>query len=189
MIEHIEVYRKTTAFNSDNVTTIEIDRLYFPLNNVPKSVTKIAIHVQIDVLRSEHEIPIGCELIIEKTHINKIATFDKLKESDYQDITAVDLAGNGYSEIPKEIPDVIFNFTNLHELTLYRFNIKDISDKISCLENLEDLSFESNRIEIVPDVIGTLKKLLRINLSNNQIHSVSKKNGIIKKSCCSRYTI
>ncbi len=66
-----------------------------------------------------------------------------------------------------EIPDFIWNFTQLEELYLDFNKISIITEKIISLSNLKILSISSNRITILPKNIGDMINLQKLNLNNN----------------------
>lgn len=110
---------------SNNIEILIINELYCPLDNLPPSLTKIIIHKQKNILRSQHKIPYNCELIIrnvviDDTYIDNIC-FNKInfvnlinsaKEEDYDDILEIDLILNELDDLPENIQ----NFKNLFAL-------------------------------------------------------------------------
>jgi len=107
MLSIKEYNEKTTIDNG--IEGIIINKLMYPLNNLPMTVNKITIKNQLNVFRREHKIPYGCELIIENIKIDNIKTFNKIQEDDYLDMTDIRL--NNYNL--EEFPMIIFNLTNL----------------------------------------------------------------------------
>jgi Leucine-rich repeat (LRR) protein len=68
-----------------------------------------------------------------------------------------------------EIPEKIYELTNLKVLILSSNLLTTISSKISKLTKLEELYLHRNRIEELPNEIGELKKLEKLILSENKI--------------------
>ena len=61
-----------------------------------------------------------------------------------------------------EIPEWIFEQTQVRELNLHRNRIKSIPSEIGNLVNLEKLTLSRNDIDSLPPEIGKLKKLRRV---------------------------
>ena len=89
---------KTTIDNG--IEEIIINKLKYPLNNLPITVNKITIKNQLNVFRREHKIPYGCGLIIENIKINNIETINKMQEDDYLDITDIELNNCDLKQFP-----------------------------------------------------------------------------------------
>ncbi len=155
--------------NIDNdIESLEIDYLIYPLNNLPPSINKIVIKHQENIFIREHRIPFGCELIIEQLEIYNMNIFDKAEEEDYLDITCVKL----YNCNLKEIPDKIFKFINLKILYLGSNCISEIPNSITSLCNLQELDLSNNKISEIPIGIASLTNLQCLYLSYNRIKEI-----------------
>jgi len=160
----IKQYTKKTTIDN-GIEEIIIDELIYPLNNLPITVNKIIIKIQLNVFRREHKIPYGCELIIENVRINDVETFNKIQEDDYLDITDIKLNNCNL----KQFPIIIFNLTNLQKLYLASNQITEIPDSIASLTNLQILNLYSNQITETLDSIASLTNLQTLCLHNNKI--------------------
>ena len=93
----INCYDDKTIIDN-NIQSIEIKELVYPLNNLPTSLENIHIIGQIGIFNREHKIPEGCKITIENIIIPELRTLNRLQEEDYQEITYVSL---GYRIINK----------------------------------------------------------------------------------------
>jgi len=166
MLSIKEYTEKTTIDNG--IEEIIIEKLKYPLNNLPITVNKITIEKQINVFRRKHKIPYGCELIIENNKIDNIETFNKMQKDDYLDITDIELNNCNL----KPFPIIIFKLTNLQKLYLYESQITEIPDSIASLTNLQKLDLSYNQITEIPDSIGFLTNLQILWLYNNKITEI-----------------
>lgn len=83
-------------------------------------------------------------------------------------------ANNGMLDLSgqelKEIPDYVFNKTDIQKLDLSNNNLGgSLQAEVRQLQNLKVLNLSDNHFSSVPAEVGQLKNLEELNLSNNQI--------------------
>ena len=83
-------------------------------------------------------------------------------------LTELFAEGNG-KNLFNEIPDELFNYQTLIDLSLVNGKMNSISKRIGDLKNLENLELMKNNLTKIPSSIGKLSKLEVLNLSNNPI--------------------
>jgi Leucine-rich repeat (LRR) protein len=81
----------------------------------------------------------------------------------------------------KEIPEEVFQFTNLQWLDLSKNRLKAISPKIGLLKKLKKLILEKNRIESLPSEIGQLEDLRELIINRNELETLPEEIGNLKK--------
>lgn len=85
----------------------------------------------------------------------------------------------------KNIPDMVYEMSNLQELDLSFEDIGQIPQKIERLQNLKKLNLEYNKLTRLPEAIFKLKNLKELNISNNnfkikEVVSIRKKLPDVK---------
>jgi len=86
-----------------------------------------------------------------------------IEECEHSCSTQLDLSGLQLDEIP----DAVFELTNLRTLLLYNNQITTIPDKANSLQKLRILSLNSNKLRYLPPVIGELSKLQELWVCEN----------------------
>lgn len=81
----------------------------------------------------------------------------------------------------KEIPEEVFQFTNLQWLDLSKNRLKKISPKIGLLKKLKKLILERNKIESLPSEIGQLEDLRELIINRNELETLPDEIGNLKK--------
>lgn len=92
---------------------------------------------------------------------------------DTREGTALNLSKQGL----REIPDNVFDRTELTTLRLFGNQIDSISPRIGELVNLEKLYLGRNNLKTIPPEIKNLKKLKLLSLKNNEIDSLPNELG------------
>lgn len=86
----------------------------------------------------------------------------------------LDLSGQGLSQIP----EYVFNQTNLEELNVSNNNLTGaIQSQIGQLKNLKILNASNNKMTGVPAEVGQLSKLEVLDLSSNQLTGLPNELG------------
>lgn len=108
----------------------------------------------------------------------KYAKFRLKKENTSKEFTNIDEAAKDPRKVYclrlencdiDSIPDIVFSFHNLDQLTITGGLIKEIPDGIKNLTKLRTLNLSSNTIETISPYIKRLKKLETLNLSENKL--------------------
>lgn len=79
----------------------------------------------------------------------------------------------------REIPPIIFTFSNLHTLDLGKNRINNLPPEIGTLKNLQELDLRRNKLRTVPPEVGQLTQLQHINLSRNPILDLPEEMGAL----------
>ncbi|MCD8292004.1 MAG: TIR domain-containing protein [Prevotella sp.] len=93
-------------------------------------------------------------------------------------VTKLNLSNKNLAEIPQEV----FQFTNLTKLVLSNNNIQSIPKDILKLKNLKTIDLANNNIKVLHSSVFKLPKLRILNLYNNNVKSLPKQfyNSTIK---------
>ena len=80
-----------------------------------------------------------------------------------------------------EIPQEVFEFSNLEVLRLYKNRLETIPPEIEKLKNLKKLTVSSNRLKSIPPEIGNLWQLEELILKYNKIKEIPPEIGMLEK--------
>ncbi|MCU0443509.1 MAG: leucine-rich repeat domain-containing protein [Microscillaceae bacterium] len=81
------------------------------------------------------------------------------------------------SRFAQEIPEFIYQLTQLTALSLEHSHLKSIKPQIGNLQNLAQLSLKNTKIKVLPPEIGELKNLKHLDLENLPIESLPETIG------------
>ncbi len=82
-----------------------------------------------------------------------------------------------YNNQLKDLPAEIVNLTHLTELYLWNNQLKDLPAEIGNLTHLTSLDLDNNQLEDLPAEIGNLTNLTELNLRNNQLKDLPAEIG------------
>ena len=82
-----------------------------------------------------------------------------------------------YKKNLEQIPNYVFQLTNLKKLFLYNNQLKDLPAEIGNLTHLTELDLDNNQLEDLPAEIGNLTNLTELYLRNNQLKDLPAEIG------------
>lgn len=96
-----------------------------------------------------------------------------LQGKNLNQITSLNLSGEGYSSIPF----VVFRCGNLRKLNLSHNNLTSIPKEIELLRKLKVLNVSNNKLTHIPAPVCRLPKLKSLDVSHNLIKTIPKQLG------------
>lgn len=151
---YIQDYNNKVQIN-DDIKELAINCLMDPLDNIPSSVTGIFVNISFNILIKQHNLPDGCQLIVNNLIIDNIETFDKMSEFDYNSVSQIVIDG---CELTKERLNILSKLTNIETISLRHCNIKSLPNGINSLMNLKAICLEHNQITSNHESLNILKR-------------------------------
>lgn len=97
---------------------------------------------------------------------------EQIREAREKNQIVLDLNGYSKKESLDEIPEIVFDLSQLEELNLSHNQITSLPDAIGRLSNLKLLELSGNKLVNFPETLKELIKLEWVNLSDNHLTSL-----------------
>jgi Leucine-rich repeat (LRR) protein len=110
----------------------------------------------------------------------------KLTASDFNNIFDIEIVKNTVTTLKinkfyglKQIPENLFNLTNLRILQILNCNISALSDAIGNLQNLQELYLQDNKLKNLPESLASIHGFKLLNLERNLLEATRKNIDIL----------
>jgi hypothetical protein len=102
---------------------------------------------------------------------------ERIAEAARTNATALDLSNLGLAELP----DTLFDLSQLRKLELHGNRLSALPDAIGRLTRLERLNLPGNQLRALPETIGRLTRLTFLGLSRNQLRVLPESLGLLTR--------